>query len=159
MPRASRKAASRGLASAASSSHMDAASFPTDPCIIIVSSRSVTGSFLSTSSGPAALTCIPARLSSVMLVTCRSVTLSWYPHVASSRSIVDLLLSIDFLLQYVMCQRNTTCFPNGTSPRTSSWCQAADFHPHHLSYNQFGFHHLIALCGLLTDMLGCVLAG
>ena len=120
MPRASRKAASRGPASADSSSHMDAASFPTDPCIIIVSSRSVTGRFLSTSSGPAALTCIPARLSNVIVVTCRSVTLPWYLHVASFRSIVDLLLSIYFLLQYVMCQRNNTCFLNGSSPRTSS---------------------------------------
>ena len=120
MTRASRKAASRGLASAASSSHMDAASFPTDLCIIIVSSRSVTGSFISTPSGPAALTCIPARLSSVIVVTCRSVTLPWYLHVASFRSIVDLWLSIHFLLQYVMCQRNNTCFLNGSSPRTSS---------------------------------------
>ena len=90
------------------------------PPLTAFSSPSVTGSFISTSSGPAALTCIPARLSNVIVVTCRSVTLPWYLHVASFRSIVDLLLSIYFLLQYVMCQRNNTCFLNGSSPRTSS---------------------------------------
>ena len=92
-------------------------------CIMIISSRSVAGSFLSTSYSPVALNCIPAR-SSVVLDACQLVIRGWSPPVASSRSVPDLLLSTDFLLVYVNFQRCTsTCFPDFFSYMTSAGAQ------------------------------------
>ena len=57
---------------------------------MIISSRSVAGSFLSTSYSPVALNCMPAR-SSVVLDACQLVISGWYPSVVSSRLVSDML--------------------------------------------------------------------